>query len=303
MSKASNTTQSFSSRIKSEISQVAPRSMTERQAVIAGVFCTATSEGDNKPAHEARLTKDGADYIISLLKKENIKAEKEKLQNARHEYKVTLPSECLEEFDKVYGICFTEGGLEVLSNDMAFSRSFLRGAYLSCGYCNDPNKAYRIELHLHNQGIVNIVYIMLEGENIKPSVTVRGNAIVLYFSNGDAVSDFMGIIGATSSMLEFENIRATKEVMGNVSRTVNCDSGNTKRQADAAAYRTELINRLLNSPKVEELSPQLLEAAKIHQENSGLSITELGKLMNPPLGKSGMNHRLNKIIEIAKTLN
>ena len=83
---------------------------------------------------------------------------------------------------------------------------------------------------------------------------------------------------------------------------MNCDEANSKRQAEAAASRNELINKVIRSGKVNKLSPELQEAAKAHMENPGASIAELGAMMNPPIGKSGMRHRLDKIAEFAKDL-
>ena len=103
-------------------------------------------------------------------------------------------------------------------------------------------------------------------------------------------------------MMEFENIRAGKDVNSKVTRAVNCDEGNTKRQAEAAAARHELIAKVMMSGKANKLAPELREAARAHMENPGASLAELGAMMDPPIGKSGMRHRLDKIAEFAKSL-
>ena len=297
-----NESRSFSSGIKKEISSVTPRSLSDRQAVIAGVFCTSSSDGDRRPAHQVRLTESAAEYISGLLKREGIMAEVCRVMGSRSEYQIDLPEECREEFDLMYGVCFTDAGKQVLSADTSFARSFLRGAFLACGYCSDPHKTYRIELHIRNTGIVETMNDMLKGQNIKPSRIIRDAVTVLYISNGDSVSDFLGMIGATSAMLDFENIRAEHELLGSVTRTVNCDSGNTRRQAEAGAKRTEMIQKLMDSPLASSLPAPLAEAARAHLENPGASIADLGRMMNPPIGKSGMNHRLTKLMEIANSL-
>ena len=143
---------------------------------------------------------------------------------------------------------------------------------------------------------------MLHAENIQPSLTMRQNATVITIREGNNVSDFIAFTGATGAMLDFENIRAEKEIKSRVNRDINCDLGNSKRQADASARRTELFINLLNSEEGIKLPQELTDAAIVHINNPGLSITELGQLMNPPLKKSGMNHRLIKLEEIAKTL-
>ena len=109
-------------------------------------------------------------------------------------------------------------------------------------------------------------------------------------------------MGASTARLTFESIRAEREMNSGVNREVNCDSGNTGRQADAAARRGELIGKLMASPEAEKLPRSLYEAAVVHQQNPGASIAELGKMMNPPIGKSGMNHRLTRLLEIAESM-
>jgi DNA-binding protein WhiA len=116
------------------------------------------------------------------------------------------------------------------------------------------------------------------------------------------VSDFIGHAGATGAMLEFENIRAEKTVSGGVTRVMNCDNGNARRLADAAASRNNLIKKLMKSPKAAKLTPELRQAAEAALGNPGASIAELGQMMDPPIGKSGMSHRLSKLTELANSL-
>ena len=189
-----------------------------------------------------------------------------------------------------------------LYKDKGINRYFLRGVYLSCGYCSDPSLAYRIELHIRESWAVPIVEDMLSEAGISFRTSLRGDIHVLYITSGDHVSDFLGIIGADLKRLDFENKRAERDIMGNVTRTLNCDSGNTKRQAEAGAVRNELISKLMASPEAASLPAELREAARVNLENPGASIAELGKLMDPPIGKSGMNHRIQKLLEIAKSL-
>ncbi|MBR1796415.1 MAG: DNA-binding protein WhiA [Clostridiales bacterium] len=180
------------------------------------------------------------------------------------------------------------------------ARLFLRGAFLACGYVTDPKQAYRVELRPVNSEASEVITGILSGLDIPYSEAQRGEIHAVYISSGDGVSDFLGIIGASSCRLTFENIRIEREVYSDINRAVNCDSGNTGRQAEAAVRRGELIGKLLASPEAEKLPKSLYEAAVVHQQNPGASIAELGSMMNPPIGKSGMNHRLTRLLEIAE---
>lgn len=181
-------------------------------------------------------------------------------------------------------------------------RLFLRGVFISSGYCSDPAKSYRIELHACDINAVKIITDFLERENLTPSCAERGSIYAIYLKNGDDVSDFLGMIGAGNSMMRFESIRAEHEVLAKVNRTMNCDSGNTKRQAEAGAERNRLIRKLMESDKSRDIPADLREAAMVNLANPGASISELGSLMNPPISKSGMNHRLKKLMDIANSL-
>ena len=182
------------------------------------------------------------------------------------------------------------------------ARYFLRGAFLVCGYVTDPKSAYRIELRPVNPEAAEVITGILTGFDISYTEAQRGDVHAIYIRNGDSVSDFLGIIGANTARLQFENIRIEREVYSDINRAVNCDSGNTGRQAEAAVRRGELIGKLMASPEAEKLPKSLYEAAIVHQQNPGASIAELGSLMNPPISKSGMNHRLSRLIEIAESM-
>ena len=182
------------------------------------------------------------------------------------------------------------------------ARRFLRGAFWGCGYCTDPSKSYRIEFVVKEPENATLISAALDVLSIKHVRAERKGSFALYFKNGDDVSDFLSYIGSPSAMMEFENIRAGKDVNSKVTRAVNCDEGNTKRQAEAAAHRNELITKVMESGLASKLAPELREAAKAHMENPGASLAELGAMMDPPIGKSGMRHRLDKIAEYANSL-
>ncbi|MBO4636293.1 MAG: DNA-binding protein WhiA [Clostridiales bacterium] len=287
---------SFSLRIKDEVTGHNPKDINRRQAVIAGVFCCQSAGDTGKPALEVRLPGKAGDYVSRLLSSEGIPHRKD------GDDRIIVEDPAADEFLSLYGAFFAPGATGILAAARGFERYFLQGAFLSCGYFSDPYKSYRVEFHLKNKKAAETVEAMLRSEGFNPLSTVRKSVNVIYLKNGDAVSDLLAVIGADSCKLAFESIRTEKEVMGSVTRTVNCDSANTRRQAEAGAVRNELIKKLMNSDKAATLPGELLEAARVHMENPGLSIADLGKMMDPPLGKSGMNHRLARLLEIAKAL-
>ncbi len=288
------TEESFSVRLKLELSKIRAKTVNARQAVIAGMFAGSAERNADGPALSIKVIPEIKSGICELLRLEGIDYCTDGLR-----IEVAGDMQCV--FAELFGQCFTESGLKLLPGDEAFAAGFLRGAFLATGYCSDPAKNYRIEFHISNDRITELVCLMLQNWKIDPVVKNRSDFSAVYFKAGDMVSDFLGHTGAAHSMLEFEDIRARKTVNGDVCRAVNCDEGNSKRQAEAGVRRNELIKKLMMSSFAGKLTPELTEAAKAHLANPGASIAELGAMMNPPIGKSGMNHRLKKLLELAES--
>lgn len=285
---------SYTSKLKYEASKVRPKNLSDRQAVIAGCFCCAAEEGAGHAARTVKLTKETTAQMADLLSKEGFP---HLVKGAR----ISILPEAFERCDDLLSICFRKGSEDMLSSNREFTRSFLRGAFLSSGYCSDPEKDYRIELHCKNNAITEVLLWMLNSVGINPSLSMRSSYNMIYFKTGDAVSDFIGLIGASNAMMEFENIRAAHELNSYVTRTVNCDAGNFKRQSEASANRTEMFEKLVKSGEVKKLPKELQDVVRVSLENPGASIAELGRMMDPPIGKSGMNHRIIRIIDVAKS--
>lgn len=292
---------SFSKSVRQELIKQIPKGLSERQALIAGFFCTIKPASGSLFNTSITLTPDRAEYLISLLRLASFKYVLKKIPESGH-INISISEESKKDFIDCFSMCFTAQSADQLSSSLDFRKSFLKAVYINSGYCSDPNKTYRVELHVKNPNAVELVIWMLHANDIEPSVSIKGDTTVIRFKDGDSVATFLALIGAVKSMLEFENYRAEHEVNARVQRAVNCDLGNAKRKAEAGARRTELFLKLLGSDESASLPKELYDAAMVHISNPGLSIAELGKLMDPPIGKSGMNHRLIKLEEIAKGL-
>jgi len=185
----------------------------------------------------------------------------------------------------------------VFSDQTELRRAMIRGAFLAHGYVAEPESAYRVELFCREDIFYKPLMLLLHAENIRPMLSARANDHVLYFKEFESVADFLTLVGASDAMIRIEDIRINRDFSAKMHRMVNCDDWNLSRQADASAARTEALRILLSSPKAASLPNELLQAAKVHIDNPGLSLKELGELMEPPISKSGMNHRLKKLME------
>ena len=143
---------------------------------------------------------------------------------------------------------------------------------------------------------------LLSGCGIRTGVVHRSGHDVIYLKDGQQIADFLLISGAHQCLLAFESLRVEKEMRNSVNRMVNCDSANTQRIADTAARQLELIRQLSLTRGLSQLQDDLRAAAEARLENPDLSLRELGESMQPPLGKSGMNHRLRRLEKAAAEL-
>lgn len=282
---------SFSVRVKIETATKAVKKPVQRQTALCGLFLSQSSVKGS--AKVIKVPERLSELVVQLFEAENIRCS---YKNGKVILEDIYNSNLWERCEELLS-GFANGTLTVED-----ARRFLRGAFWGCGYCTDPSKSYRIEFVVKEPENATLISAALDVLSIKHVRAERKGSFALYFKNGDDVSDFLSYIGSPSAMMEFENIRAGKDVNSKVTRAVNCDEGNTKRQAEAAAHRNELITKVMESGLASKLAPELREAAKAHMENPGASLAELGAMMDPPIGKSGMRHRLDKIAEYANSL-
>ncbi len=178
-------------------------------------------------------------------------------------------------------------------------KAIVRGSFLGSGFVNDPNKKYHLEIIFNNKENAKIIKKALETYGIPTKELDRKSGYSLYIKDGEEISKTLAFIGASSAVLKFEEIRVIKDTRNNVNRIVNCETANLNKTINAAVKQIEAIKLLKKANKFNNLSDSIKEIAELRIENPDISLVELGKLLKEPVGKSGVNYRLNKIIEIA----
>ncbi len=176
----------------------------------------------------------------------------------------------------------------------------LAALFLASGSMADPARSYQIEFSLRRQSVMTFLEDLLDMEEIETIRQHQGAYHMLYIKNGDHIADLLGGIGAHRSLLHYEDTRVRKNMNEMVNRAVNCDNANLQRVADTSARQIELLRDVEEIGGLADLPENLQQAATLRLENPGLSIRELGEVMDPPLGKSGMFHRLGKLETWAK---
>ena len=179
-------------------------------------------------------------------------------------------------------------------------KAFVRGAFLAAGSIGDPEKSYHFEIVVWDETQAEELIAILSELKLNAKLVKRKNHYPVYFKESDVISEFLGITEAHISLMKFENVRIYKEVKNKINRKVNCETANIKKTASAAAKQLDDIYYLKNINKLDKLPDGLKELALLRMEYPDATLKELGELLSEPLGKSGVNHRLNKISQIAE---
>lgn len=178
-------------------------------------------------------------------------------------------------------------------------QAVIRSMFLASGSIGDPRQAYHLEFALRRQPAAVWLDELLQSFDIHTHLLKRQGYSVLYVKDGKQIADLLLQCGAHMALLDFESLRVEKEMRNSVNRVVNCDSANSQRIANASARQLELIRQLEEQHGLGFLPEDLLMTAKARLSNPDCSLKELGEIMEPPLGKSGMNHRLKKLERLA----
>ena len=185
--------------------------------------------------------------------------------------------------------------------DDCCKNAFLRGAFLAGGSVTDPTKGYHLELATTHQSVAREGFALIqEVLGFAPKSAARGGGQVLYFKSSDQISDFLTFIGASLSAMQVMETKLEKELNNRVNRRCNCDDANTSKVVEAAQEQLAAIRKLRQKGMWDSLPTKLQQAAVAREKNPEFSLTDLAALMEPPITKPAMNHRLKKLVEMAK---
>ncbi|MDO4623128.1 MAG: DNA-binding protein WhiA [Eubacteriales bacterium] len=181
-------------------------------------------------------------------------------------------------------------------------RAFLRGTFLAAGSISDPNRSYHFEVSCMNETYAEQLLELICSLGVDAKIVQRKKYSVIYVKESSQISDLLGMMDAHVSMLNFENARIVREVRGNINRQVNCETANINKTANAAARQIEDIELIIQELGLHNLTNRLDEIAQIRLKYPSATLSEMGMMLEPPLGKSGVNHRLRKLTEIANKI-
>ncbi len=187
----------------------------------------------------------------------------------------------------------------LLIKNACCKRAYLRGAFLCTGSISDPNKGYHLELVCDTEDQAKQIIDVLSYFDLEGRMVVRKKYYVVYMKEGAAIVDFLNICEAHVALMELENLRIVREMRNSINRRVNCEAANITKTVNAATKQIEEIEYLRDHYGFNNLPANLREMAEVRLEHPDATLAELGGYLDPPVGKSGVNHRLRRLSEIA----
>lgn len=309
---------SFSSKAKNELALIRTEGKCCNRAELAGIVrVSGVLEFGGKNRMDLRITTENpavARLVFILFKKiykqhsELIMKENRNL-NKHHSYEIYIENAntILTDLD-IFRV--TEDSYELnddlpdgLLKKQCCKKAYLRGIYLGGGSLSAPEKSYHLELITHNQQFADqLVAFMNSNYDLGSKSTIRKKNFIVYIKESEKIVDFLNVIGAHQTLLDYENVRIIKQMRNNVNRVVNCETANLTKTIDASYVQINAIKTIDDYEGLETLPDRLQDIAYLRLENPDASLKELGEMASPPIGKSGVNHRLKKILEIADNI-
>lgn len=190
---------------------------------------------------------------------------------------------------------------QVIQKDCC-KKAFLRGIFLATGSVSDPSKAYHFEIVVRNKDMALRVQEVINSFSLDAKITKRKKYYIVYLKEGAMIVDMLKVMEASVNLMDMENVLILKGMRNDINRRVNCETANIKKTVNAARRQIDDIEYIEKTKGLKYLSPSLREIALLRLEEPDANLNELGEMLNPPVSKSGVNHRLRKISEIAKEL-
>lgn len=315
---------SFASETKNELSKIEPEKKCCMLAEISGFLRVSgsvmlagfgkfkikvTTENPAIARHYKKLFQEYFDIDTKLEYGEGVSVKKNKNEK-KISYIINIDSDNKsEQILRECGILLIKEGSNYISDGIyqgivknkCCKKAYLRGLFLGSGIITDPKKGYDLEYVVSSNALAkDIKKLIGTFTDLEAKVIQRGKKFVCYMKKADYISDMLAIMGADNKVLEFEDIRITKNMKNKAKCQTNCDTANTDRTLDAAQKQIDCITKILNKSGLISLPDTLFEVATLRLENPYLSLEQIGEMCNPPLTKSGVNGRFKKIEKIAK---
>ena len=295
---------SFSSEVKKELVDIKIKKYCCRSAFLLGMLsdCPITEKDGRMVGTYTTLSTENRDLAERMLLgvwKTNVTRGEGVRMGAPY---YTLDFEIGDRAAALMRIC--KDGEEIFDEDFCplCKACFVRGAFVSNGTISDPMTGYHMEFKLKNAHVAKQMYELLVEEGVPPKIANRKTAVGLYYKNSGGIEDMLTYLGGVKCVFDLMNAKIEREIRNSVNRSTNCVAGNISKSVSAAQSQIAAINKIEEEGKLAMLPDELFETAKLRKENPSLSLSELARAHNPPISKSGLTHRLSKIIEYSEEI-
>lgn len=291
---------SFSGDIKQELSKISNLTNKEvLKAELIGYLLTSNVSVTKNKISYATENEYNINRLNKLLNNLNIDYD---ISFQGKVYKIVFKKQEFEDLE------YVENGIQIkkengdinLKKEEQFFKAIVRGAFLGSGSLNNPNNKYHLEILFSTKLNAEYISNVLKEFYIQSKILIRKRSFSIYIKEAEEISKFLALIGANKSVLNFEEIRVERDTRNNINRLVNCETANLNKTINASVSQINAIKYLKEKKKFKELPENLKEIAEVRLKNPDASLVELGQMLDNPIGKSGVNHRLKKICEIAE---
>ncbi len=290
---------SFSKSVKEELSKISNLAKKDVvKAELIGYLITNNVSIKNNKVKYSTESEYNINRFAKLLNNVNISKYKIEIQGKVFSITINEELKFANELDFNNESIKLNESIKEFCNTEILEKALVRGSFLGSGSLNNPEKTYHLEIIYSCEDNVNYIKQLLE----KYDIQIKKLNTSLYLKDGEEISKLLAFIGANKAVLKFEEIRVLRDMRNNVNRIVNCETANLNKTINAALKQIEDIKFIKKMNKFNELSEGLQEIANLRLENPDISLVELGKLLNNPIGKSGVNYRLKCISQFADEL-
>lgn len=279
---------SFSAEVKENLSQTENFNQEVLTAELIGYAMSANFSE----------TEDGFEFVTE--NEFNIEHFYKILFNLEIDYEAQIRGKCYVAQIKKQDIEKVLQNVSKVQGEMR--KNMAKGAFLGAGSVNDPEKNYHLEMVLSQEKFADDLMRICEEFGVKFKEIRINERYQLYLKESEEISKFLALIGSSKAVLKFEDVRIMKEMKNKINRKVNCETANLNKTIEAALKQIDDINLIKKKRKFDQLPQELKIIANLRLENPDLSLKDLSELVEPPIGKSGVNRRLKKIQEFAENL-
>lgn len=302
---------SFSNDVKNELSRIETNEACCDKAELLGVLRMSGAiiiRGSHVGIHFSTENAALARRVLQILKN-NYQVQTEVVitrsrrlkKNNRYQVRVIPAPQVSRALTELQLLSVESDLKNPLLNNHCCKRAFLRGAFLGGGSISRPSSDYHLEMVTGNEDFADSIIKVMHSFSLKAKLTDRKNDFIVYLKDGESITKFLSVIGAHKSMMDFENVRILKEMRNNVNRVVNCETANLNKVVKAAVRQVNCIKFIDEHLGLSELPQALQDTARLRLEHQDASLNELVEYAGG-IGKSGINHRLKKLQEIATGL-